>query len=182
MGKKCTGEQKATRLGVSRHKKRTSKTRVIQREGAKHKIQSRYPALEEGKLRVLGMEESVFFATGRICFDFWFYCCDKLYLAPFRRTNSGEYVPLDQRSYRIHCAVWATQFLLLLHKSWSLGAMLFYEELKVETFMCVSLFLVSFLCFCLSLGVTKRNNGHVEQLEISTLLLKRSVRSCAIPI
>ena len=51
MGKKCTGEQKATRLGVSRHKKRTSKTRVIQREGAKHKIQSRYPALEQGKRR-----------------------------------------------------------------------------------------------------------------------------------
>ena len=128
----------------------------MQRGIAKHKIRSKALKGTEGGRTLLGIEETVYFSLGKRCFDFWFYWSDKLYLAPFKRTATGQYVPLHGRRKLIHHFTWCLMFLILLHKAWGLAAILLYEELKIETFMCIALFLVYFDPFCISLGVVVR--------------------------
>ena len=146
-------------------KRSTGKKRGIQRGVARHKIQSKAVKGKETARRILGVEESVWFSVGGKCFDFWFYWCEKLYLVPFTRTAGGIYVALDRKSQVIHYFVWFLKFLMLLHKAWGLGTMLVYEELKIETFMCISLFLIYFVSICISLGVVGRPKETMDLLN-----------------
>ena len=142
---------------------------------AKHKIQSKPLELTEGtkvtERTVLGVGESVYFSLGKRCFDFFFCWSGKLYLVPFGRTASGQYVPLDKKSKLIHYLVWLVQFLMLLHKSWGLGVILLHGKLKVETFMCTSLFLVYFVGFCISLGVVAQPKETMDLLNGGPFML-----------
>ena len=158
---------------TSTGKRSTGRKRGIQRGVAKHKIRSRPVAGKlEGERRLLGFAESVYFATSKRCFEFWFLWCDKLYLAPFTRSTAGVYVPSDWKRKLIHYVVWFIIFLSLLHKLWVLGRMLLYEELKVETFMCMSQFLVYFVPVCISLGVILRPKETMDLLNSWPLLFQ----------
>ena len=147
-------------------KRSTGKKRGIQRGVAKHKIRSKPLAANfAGEWKVLGLKESVYFLLGKRCFDFWFYWSEKLYLAPFTRTATGQYVPLDRGSKLAHNFAWFLMFLILLHKSWGLAVILLYEELKVETFMCISHFLACFIPFCISFGTILRPQETMDLLN-----------------
>ena len=153
-------------------KRSTGKKRGIQRGVAKHKIRSKALNGTPGGGRIfLGIEESAYFSWGKRCFDFWFFCCQKLYLAPFTRTATGQYVPWDGKSKHIHYFTWFLMFLILLHKAWGLSIILLYEELKMETFLCISLFLVYFVPFCVSLGVIARPKETMDLLNSWPIIL-----------
>ena len=148
-------------------KRSTGRKRGIQRGIVKHTIRSKrlQQGKSEGERRVFGIAESVYFSVGRKCFDFWFFCSEKLYLVPFTRTLTGQYVPLDPKRQLIHYFVWLLQSLMLLHKVWGLGIILMYEELKIETFMSISQFLVCFVPFCISLGTIVRPKETMDLLN-----------------
>ena len=146
-------------------KRSTSKKRGIQRGVAKHKIKSKALKLKEGERTVLGVAESFYVSTAAKCFEFWFYCCGKLYLAPFTRTESGEYVPLDRKSKLIHSFVWLAKLLMLLHKLVGTVVILLREGLKIETFMCTSHLLIYLVSFCISLGMIARPKETIDLLN-----------------
>ena len=146
-------------------KRSTGKKRGIQRGVAKHKIRSKPLKGKEGEQTVLGIGESVYFAIARKCFELWFYWCGKLYLAPFARTATGEYVPLDPRSKLIHYVVWSLKFLMQLHKLGGLGVMLWHGELRIETFMCTSHFLIYLTSFSISIGMIARPKETIDLLN-----------------
>ena len=105
------------------------------------------------------------FLLGIKSFEFLFYWCSKLYLAPFTRTETGEYVSLDRKSKGIHYLVWFIMFLALLHKIVVLAIMLSDEELKIEAFICASQFLVYFISFGVSLGMIARPKESMDLLN-----------------
>ena len=148
MGKRFAGKKRGILLGV-----------------AKYKIKSKALKPKQGKRTVLGFGESVYVAFGRKSFEFLFYCCGKLYLAPFTRTESGEYVPLDRKSKLIHYFVWLVMFLTLLHKIVVLAMMLLFAELKTEAFICASQLLVYFISFGVSLGMIARPKESMDLLN-----------------
>lgn len=152
-------------------KRSTGKRRGIQRGVAKHRIQSKSLEGSEIERTVFGIGESVYFSLGRRCFDFWFSWCDRLQLVPFTRTATGEYVALDKTRKLIHYSVWFLMFLVLLHKVARLSLMLFHEKLQVETFMCISLFLVYFVAFCISPGVVAQPKETMDVLNSWPFLL-----------
>ena len=137
-------------------KRTTQKKRAIQQGVAKHKIKSKVLKGTVSGRTFLGLEESVYCSWGKGCFDFWFYCCDKLYLAPFTRTATGQYVPLEGTRKLIHRFAWSLMFLILLHEACGLAAILLQKELKIETFMCRALFLTWVDTFCISSGAIVR--------------------------
>ena len=141
-------------------KRSTAKKRGIPRGLSKHKIKSKPVLIQnnDGERTILGIRESVYYSTARFCFNFWFSCCSKLYLIPFTRTLDGKYVRLKGSKAIIstYCA-WLLKFIMLLHKLVGLGIMLWSEEeLRIETFMCVTYFLVYFVSFCISLVIFTR--------------------------
>ena len=71
----------------------------------------------------------------------------------------------------IHYLVWFTKFLVLLCKTWGLGTILLYEELKTETFITISLFLVYFVSFCMSFVVLARPKETMDLLNCWPLVL-----------
>ena len=146
-------------------KKSTGKKRGIQHGVGKHKIRSKPLKAKEGERTVFGIGESVYFSLGRKCFEFWFHCCEKLYLAPFTRTEDGEFVPVNHKSTFIHRCAWFVKFLMLLHKLGGLAKMLLFEELKIETFMCTSLFLIYFVAFSISVGMIARPTETMDLLN-----------------
>ena len=128
----------------------------------KHKIPLK--AIDQQKIdhsTFLGIYKSSIFDFGAKCFDFLLHGCVFFHVIPFRRTGSGMYVPLDWQQKAVHYAV--------LHYYWSMdctnGAvqkpfvllnMFLCEKVKIETFICVSLFLVHLVAFMVSLGVLVR--------------------------
>ena len=152
-------------------KRSTQKKRGIQRGVAKHKIRSKPLKQKEHQKKVLGIPESFYFAVGKNCFEFWFFCCRKLYLIPFTRTAQGDYVALEGSRKRIHYLVWFIKFLVLLHKTWGLAAVLLFEELKTETFIILSLFMVYFVSFCISFVVLARPKETMDLLNCWPLVL-----------
>ena len=95
--------------------------RGIQQGVAKHKVRSKPVAGNvEAEGTLLGISESTYCSMARRSFDFWLFCCDKLYLAPFKRTATGVYVPLEWKSKVMHYFAWLLMFLILLHKVWGL--------------------------------------------------------------
>ena len=129
----------------------TGKKRGIQQGIAKHKIGSKAGKGSGGERLVLGTRETVYFSIGRKCFEFWFYCCCRLYLTPFTRTANGEYVPRDRKGKLLHYTAWFLKSLMLLHKLWGLGTILLQEELKIETFICACQFLFYHMSISVSL-------------------------------
>ena len=154
-------------------KRSSGKKRGIQRGVPKNKIRSKPQTNKsDGKRRVFGIEESVYFSLGKRCFDFWFFWSEKLYLAPFARTATGnKYVPLGGRRKDVHYFAWFFMFLMFLHKTWGLVVILLSQELKMETFMCISQFLFYFDTFCLSLGVIVRPQETMDLLNSWPILL-----------
>ena len=137
-------------------KRSTRKKRGIQRGVGKHEIKSKALAVKQIDLKILGLGEHFYLSIARKCVEVWLYWCSKLYLTPFTRTATGQYVPLDPRSKLIHFFVWFVKFLMLLHKLAGLTIILMYEELKIETFMCTSYFLIFLVSFGISLGMIAR--------------------------
>ena len=152
-------------------KRSTPKKRGIQRGVAKYKIRSKPLKEREHQRTLMGIPESFYFSVGKNCFECWFFCCSKLYLLPFTRTLHGEYVPLQGKSKRIHYLVRFIKFLVLVYKTWGLGRMLLYDEVKTETFLCISLFLISFVSFCLSLVLFARPQETMDLLNCWPLVL-----------
>ena len=62
-------------------------------------------------------------------------------------------------------------FLMFLHKIWGLGSLLLQEELKAETFMCASNFLVYFASFSISLVMLVRPKETMALLNSWPLIL-----------
>ena len=142
------------------------KQRGVLRGVAKYKIKSKALKAKEDERTLLGLRESIYFSLGRKCFEFWFYCCGKLYLAPFTRTETGEYVPLDRKSMLIHYVVWFVKFLVLLHKLVGTVRILLDEELKIQmAFMCACQFLVYFVSFGVSMGMIARPKETMDVLN-----------------
>ena len=152
-------------------KRTTGKKRGIQRGVGKHKIRSKPFKGKDGERCVFCIGESVYFSGGRKLFEFWFsYCCG-MYLIPFTRTSNGEYVRLDRKGLLIHYSVWTVKFFMLLHKLSGLGIMLWSEELKIETFMCTSHFLIYLVSFCISLVMVVRPQETMELLNSFPFIL-----------
>ena len=153
-------------------KRNTGKKRGLQPRVTKQKIHSRPLKRKDGERTVFGIGESVYFSMGRRCFDFWFSCCCKLYLMPFTRTQNGKYVLLnDPKPILTHYSVWLLKFFILLHKLGALAIMLWSEELKIETFMCASHFLIYFFSFCISMVLVVRPQETMDLLNSFPFIL-----------
>ena len=149
MGKRSNGKKRGLRRGVGKH---LIKSKVLLKKNGDERT-------------VLWIGESVYFSAARKCFEFLFYCCSKLYLAPFTRSENGKYVPLDHRSKLIHRFTWSVMFLMLLHKLVGVAVILWREELKIETFLCISLFLIYFVSFCISLVMIAKPEETIDLLN-----------------
>ena len=136
---------------------------------AKYKPRSRKPweGSEDGERTVVfGISQSTLCSIAGKYFELWFYCCRKLYLAPFTRTAAGEYVPVDRKSKLIHYLVWSIVSLMFLHKLGGLGTMLYQaEELKLEIFIGTSQVLIYLLSFCFSLVMITKPSETMDVLN-----------------
>ena len=114
MGKRFAGKKRGILHGIAKCKIKSKalkpkEKRTVSAFGESLKV-------KENERTLLGLRESTYYSLGITCFEFWFYWCGKLYLAPFTRTAEGKYVPLDRKSKIIHYCVWFAKFLILLHK------------------------------------------------------------------
>ena len=134
-------------------KKSTGRKRGIQRGVGKHKIQSTALNARPGHDGFLGIGRSVYFAVGHKCFDLLYRGTEFFQLAPFRRTLSGKYVPLNLKQKFRYCAALGIGLALMLQKLWGTAELLLFEELKIETFMCISLCLIYLVAFMIGLGI-----------------------------
>ena len=145
----------------------TWKKRIIQQRGVgKHKILPK--AIDQQKKdtsTLLGISKSSYSHCGAKCFDFLFHGCVIFHVVPFRRTPSGKYVPLDWKQKIAHYAVLSLWIVLTVQKPFVILRMLLHEELRIETFICVSLFVIHFVAFMISLGTLARPQETIEVLN-----------------
>ena len=143
------------------------KRRIQQQRGAgKHKIPAK--AIDQQNIdssTFLGISKSSIIDFGAQCFDFLFRGCVFFHVVPFRRTASGTYVPLDWKQKFVHCAVVSLGVALTMQKPFAIVRMLLYEELRIETFICVSLFVIHFVAFMVSLGTLARPRETMDVLN-----------------
>ena len=153
-------------------KRSIAKKRGIQRGVAKHKIRSQ-PLTDKPTYtrRILGIEESVYFSLGKRCFDFWFFGSDKLYLTPFTKTGNGQYVPLDAKAKFGHYSAWFLMFLILVHQLGGVALIVLCDELKIETIICITLFLTHLMPFCFSFGTIFRPEETMDLLNSWSVIL-----------
>lgn len=149
-------------------KKSTGRKRGIQRGVGKYKIRSKVVGAEQDDDNgegFLGFQRSAFLAAGQKCFDILFEGTKFFQLAPFRRTLTGQYVPLTSKQTILHYAAIIIGVLFMLQKFVGTAQLLFYEELKIETFMCVSLFVIHFAACMICLGMWARPKETMELLN-----------------
>ena len=145
-------------------KRSTGRKRGIQRGVGKHKIKiKKLPKKTEETL--FGVDKSVYSATGEKCFEFLYQGSVFFQLVPFRRTATGQYVPLNWKQKLAHYAVLSLSAASTLHKTLGTLEFLLFEELKVETFMCISLFLICLISMMVSLGVWARQEETMDLLN-----------------
>ena len=147
-------------------KKSNGKKRGIQRGVGKHKIQSRPTdsAAQHGK-KYLDVSGIGFAELGRKCFELTFRGAEYFCLAPFTRTLNGEYVPLDLRQRTRHYVALSIVYALTLQKTWGTLEMVISEELRLETFMCISLYLVWSAPSMVCLGIWARPQEAMDLLN-----------------
>ena len=146
-------------------KKSTGRKRGMQRGVGKHKIRSKAIEARPGEDGFLGIRRSVYFAWGLKCFDLLYRGTEFFQLAPFRRTLSGEYVHLNSKQKTRYYAALGIGFVLMLQKLWGTAELLLFEELKIETFMCISLFLIYLVAFMIGLGIWARPQETMDLLN-----------------
>ena len=146
-------------------KRSTGRKRGIQRGGGKHKIKIKKLSGKEDET-VLGLGKSVYSALGAKSFEFLYQGSVFLNLVPFRRNDSGEYVPLDCWKQKVkYYAVLCLGFVFMLHKILATVEILLFEELKIQTFMCISLSLVYLIAVMIGLGIWARPEETMDLLN-----------------
>ena len=145
----------------------TWKKRGIQQRGVgKHKIPAQAIDLQNrDNSNFLGIYKSSIVDFGAKGFDFLFRGCVYFHVVPFRRDASGRYVPLDWKQKVVHYTVVSLWIVLTAQKPFAILNMLLYEEVRIETFICVSLFLVHFVAFMISFGVLARPSETMDVLN-----------------
>ena len=146
----------------------TRRKRGIQRGVGKYKIQSKIVEAEQVSNDGEGFLEfrrSAFITSGQKCFDILFRGIAFFQLAPFRCTLTGQYVPLNSKKTVRHYIALAIVVLFMLQKFVGTAQILLYEQLKVETFMCLSLFVIHFAAFMTSLGMWARPEQTLDLLN-----------------
>ena len=146
-------------------KKSTGRKRGIQRGVGKHKIQSKAVGARPGEDGFLGIGRSVYFALGLKCFELLYRGTEFFHLVPFKRNANGEYVPLDLKQKIWHYAALSLGSVLMLQKAWGTVELLLFEELKIQTFMCISLFLIYLVAFMIGLGIWARPQETMDLLN-----------------
>lgn len=141
---------------------KNGRKRGIQRGVLKHKIQKQPRAkrcedndqVVGGGQEFCGIAPSSYLSLGRSCFKILCDGMEYCHLAPFKRTSQGQFVPLDTLKEKLwHCTMLAMMLALTVPRLWAVLEMLRLDELKIETFLCVSEFLVCFGSFTMSLGI-----------------------------
>ena len=157
MGKRSTGKKRGTQEGLAKHKIESNSV-LLQHHGKKQSI--------------FGIGESVYYSAAKFCFNFWFLCCCKLYLTPFTRTTDGTHGPLSgSTAICIHYCAWLIGFTVLLQKFAELAVILLTEELKIQTFMCLTHSLIYFASFCISLVIVAKRKQKLDLLNSIPLVL-----------
>ena len=146
-------------------KKSTGRKREIQRGVGKHKIRSKAVGARPGEDGFLGIGRSVYFSLGLKCFELLYRGTEFFHLIPFRCTAKGEYVPLDFKQKVWHYAVFSLGSVLILQKAWGTVELLLFEELKIQTFMCISLFIIYLISFMVGLGIWARPQETMDLLN-----------------
>ena len=145
-------------------KRSTGRKRGIQRGVGKHKIKIK-PLEGEKSEAVFGLHKSVYASLGEKCFEILYQGSVFFQLIPFRRNAAGEYVPLNWKQKIGHYAVLSLGFVILLQKTLGTLELLLFEELKIETFMCLSLFLIYMVATMIGLGVWARPEETMDLLN-----------------
>ena len=164
----------------------TWKKRGIQQKQhgvGKHKIAAK--AIDEqkrDKSTLLGIYKSTYYDFGAKCFDFMFRGCVLFHVVPFRRTTSGNYVALHSKQKIFHYAVISLWAALTVQKPFLILNMVLYEEVRVETFICVSLFLIQFLAFMASLGTLAKPRETMDVLNSHPGILSSIEELTRIPL
>ena len=145
----------------------TWKKKGIQQGGVgKHKIQAKaVDQPKRDKKTFLGIHKSTYSEFGAKFFDLVFHGCVFFHVVPFRRTARGKYVPLDWKQKVVHYAVVILGVALTVQKPFAILKMLLYEDLRIETFICVSLFVIHFVAFMVSLGTLARPRQTMDVLN-----------------
>ena len=151
-------------------KRSTGRKRGILRGLGKHKIKIKPLEGQSGET-VFGVKKSVVSDLGAKCFEVMYQGSVFFQLVPFRRTIGGEYIPLIWKQKVPHYAVLCLWFALTLHKLLGTLEILLFEELKVQTFICVTLFLIHLVAIGYSVGVWARPEETMDLLNSWPLIL-----------
>ena len=133
-------------------KRSTGRKRGILRGVGKYKI--KIPRLtEQNELSIFEVNKSFIAVMGAKGFELFFKTSVFFHLVPFRRTESGKYVPLTRKQKMAHVAVLFVGFAFATHKTLAALEMLLLEGMTAETFICVCVFLLYLAPMLISLGV-----------------------------
>lgn len=149
-------------------KKSTGRKRGIARGVGKHKIRSKDPEAEQDgdtDESFLGFRRSALLASGQKSFDILFRGTELFHLAPFKRTLTGQYVPLNFKQKIRHYAAVGIAVSLMLQKFIGVAELVLFEELKIETFMCLTLFVIHFAACMISVGMWARPQETMDLLN-----------------
>lgn len=128
MPKISTGQKRGIRQSIARHRVR----------GQKEDGGNDGKSVLRDKLQYLGFSRSKYLSFGRKSFDVTLAICQKLHLIGFTRTQDGEFVELNRKNLIGHYAAIVVFLVICLQKIWGTMEMLLYQELRMESFICVT--------------------------------------------
>ena len=113
----------------------------------------------------MGIYKASIIDFGAKCFDFLFHGCVFFHVVPLRRTASGKYITLHWKQKVVHYAVVGLWIALTVQKPSAILKLLLSKKLRIETFICGSLFVIHFVALMVSLGTLARPRETMEVLN-----------------
>ena len=128
MPKKGSEPRKETRL-------RIPKMGIRYKETVREQESENYETEDSGFLRISRSSVVTFCEK---CFEILVKICEKFHLVGFARAKTGEFVPFNQKGQMRHFAALVLCGALCMQKNWTTVQVFLYEELRMESFMCLT--------------------------------------------
>ena len=159
MPKRSNGKRKGIQWGVQKHK---IKSKAIETAVDGEEDVGNLP-FENRQL--LGIPYERIFKIAEKFYGFLFRMCGKVFLVPFRQDEDGRYVPTDLKARLLHYVVLSIGFASMFHKVVACSKLVFAGQLDMRTFICLSVLLVDFVSWCVSLATIMRSEDMMDVLN-----------------